>query len=83
MIDFSLTEEQKMLQETARKFAINEIRPVAIELDRSHDPNKSFPLELIKKGLQLGFGNTLVPAKFGGYGVTLIDYAIVAEELAW
>jgi len=35
MIDFSLTEEQKALQETARRFAINEIRPVAEELDRA------------------------------------------------
>jgi len=83
MIDFSLTEEQKMLQETARRFAINEIRPVAVELDRSHDPSKSFPIELIKKGMQLGFGNVLVPAKYGGYGGNLIDFALVAEELAY
>lgn len=83
MIDFSLTEEQKMLQETARKFALNEIRPVAANLDRSHDLSKNFPIELIKKGMQLGFGNVLVPAKYGGYGGTLIDFAIVAEELAY
>ena len=83
MIDFSLTEEQRMLQETVRKFAINEIRPVARELDRAHDPAESFPWDLIKKGMQLGLGTILVPAKYGGYGGSLIDFALVAEELAY
>jgi len=83
MIDFSLTEEQKALQDTARRFAVNEIRPVAEKLDRIHDPKKNFPLELIKKGMQLGFGNTLIPEKYGGFGGSLIDFAIITEELAY
>ncbi len=83
MIDFSLTEEQRMLLETVRKFALNEIRPVAAELDRSQDSNASFPMSLIEKGMQLGFGNLLVPAKYGGYGGSLLDYALAAEELAY
>jgi len=83
MIDFSLTEEQRALQETARRFAINEIRPVAVELDRAHDPEKSFPHELINKGMQLGFGSILIPEKYGGLGGNLIDCALVTEELAY
>jgi alkylation response protein AidB-like acyl-CoA dehydrogenase len=83
MIDFSLTEEQKTLQETARRFAINEIRPVIKELDQMPDPEKSFPLELIKKGMKLGFGNILIPEKYGGFGGSLIDFSIVTEELAY
>ncbi len=83
MIDFSLTEEQKALQETARRFAINEIRPVAEELDRAHNPEKSFPLELIKQGMQLGFGTILIPEKYGGLGGNLIDCSLVTEELAY
>ena len=83
MIDFSLTEEQRMLLETIRKFALNEIRPVAAALDRAPDSAASFPLSLIEKGMQLGFGNLLVPAQYGGYGGSLIDYALAAEELAY
>jgi acyl-CoA dehydrogenase len=83
MIDFSLTEEQKALQETARKFALNEIRPIAVQLDRLHDSEKSVPLDLVKKGMQLGFGTVLVPEQYGGFGGTLIDCALVTEELAY
>ena len=83
MIDFSLTEEQKALQETVRRFALNEVRPVAEKYDRLHDPEKSFPLELVKKGMQLGFSNVLIPEKYGGLGGNLIDYALVVEELAY
>lgn len=83
MIDFSLTEEQRMLLDTVRKFALNEIRPIAAELDRAPDSVASFPMSLIEKGMQLGFGTLLVPAKYGGYGGSLIDYALAAEELAY
>jgi acyl-CoA dehydrogenase len=83
MIDFSLTDEQKMLQEVAHDFAEKEIRPVAVEVDRNPDPVNAFPREVVKKGLQLGFGKLLVPEKYGGHGASLLDYAILAEELGW
>jgi len=82
MIDFSLTEEQKMLRDTAHKFAQAEIRPVAAEIDRDPDPN-TFPWELVKKAAQLGFTKMLVPEKYGGFGLELVDFGIVMEEIGW
>jgi alkylation response protein AidB-like acyl-CoA dehydrogenase len=43
MLDFSLTEEQKVLKETVRKFAEKEIRPTVREVDKNPDPIASFP----------------------------------------
>ena len=83
MIDFSLTDEQRMLREVARSFAEKEIRPIAAEVDRNPDPANSFPWEVIKKGLKLGFGKLLIPEEYGGQGASLLDYAIFAEELGW
>jgi len=83
MLDFSLTEEQKSFKETARKFADKEIRPVAKEVDNNPDPTTSFPKELVKKGNKLGFGRVLIPEKYGGYEGSLLDFAILMEELAY
>jgi acyl-CoA dehydrogenase len=85
MIDFSLTEEQKMLRQTAHDFAEKEIRPIAPAMDLEPDPVKSFAMawEVIKKGAQLGFYKILIPEKYGGYGGDLMDVALLAEELAW
>jgi acyl-CoA dehydrogenase len=83
MIDFSMTEQQRMLVDTVRKFAVNEIRPVAAALDRTQDAATAFPADLIEKGMRLGLGNLLVPSQYGGYGGNLIDYALVAEELGY
>ena len=83
MLDFSLTEEQKTLKETAKKFAQKKIRPIVKELDRNPDPVTSFPWEVVKEGNKLGFGKLLIPKKYGGYGGSLFDYAILLEELAY
>lgn len=83
MIDFTLTDGQKALQKLAHSFAENEIRPVAKEVDRNPDPDKSFPWDVIEKGLQLGFGTILIPEKYGGYGGGLLDFALLTEELGW
>lgn len=83
MVDFSLSEEQRMLRELAHDFAQNEIRPYIREIDRNPDPGRSFPWDIIKKGLELDFGSLLVPEKYGGRGMGLIESAIVIEELAW
>nr|NIO38625.1 acyl-CoA dehydrogenase [Candidatus Bathyarchaeota archaeon] len=83
MLNFSLTEEQKTLKETIRKFAEKEIRPIAKEVDNKPDPRTSFPRELVKKANKLGFGKLLIPAEYGGYGGSLLDYSILMEELAY
>ena len=82
MIDFELSDEQKQLQEVARRFAEKEIKPVAAELDNITDPKKTYPKEIIKKGFELGFHSLLIPEKYGGSGLTPLEYAILLEELA-
>ncbi len=82
MISFQLTDEQRQLQETVRRFAQNEVAPQAERIDRIVDPRESFPHELIQKGFELGFHTLLVPENYGGMGGGLIDFAIMMEELA-
>ena len=78
-IQFTLTEEQKMLQALARDFARNEIAPVAEHYDRTGE----FPLPVIEKARQAGLINTNIPMEYGGAGAALIEEALVCEELAW
>jgi acyl-CoA dehydrogenase len=83
MIDFSLSWEQKTLQETVRRFAINEVRPIAVEVDRLPESERVFPLKLVQAGMKLGFSNILIPVEYGGYGGNLIDYSLFVEEMAY
>ena len=83
MIDFSLTDEQKALQALVHDFALNEMRPVAEEVDRNQDIKNSFPWGVIKKGMKLGFGTLAVPEKYGGGGGGLIDLSLLLEGLGW
>lgn len=77
--NFELSQEQKEIQETARKFAREEIIPKAPELDKTGQ----YPTEIIKKAWELGLVNGTVPQKYGGTGLTLFDGCLVAEELAY
>jgi alkylation response protein AidB-like acyl-CoA dehydrogenase len=76
-MDFDLSEEQKMIQETIRKFAKEEIAPVASE----NDKKGHFPREIFNKMAKLGFAGTPIPEEYGGAGFDYISHAIVAEEL--
>ena len=76
-MDFDLTEEQQMLQETIRKFADEEIAPVASENDKKGE----FPRDLFNRMAGLGFVGTPIPEEYGGAGFDYISHAIVAEEL--
>jgi acyl-CoA dehydrogenase len=77
--NFALTGEQKMLQALARDFARNEIAPVAEHYDRTAE----FPLPVIEKARQAGLINTNIPMEYGGAGASLVEEALVCEELAW
>ena len=81
MIDFTLTEDQIQMQDMARKFAVNEIRPVAVEYDK--DPNHPFPRDLMDKMAQNGFFGMYIPVEYGGSGVDFMTMAIVSEELGF
>lgn len=83
MIDFRLTEEQLLLEDTVRRFAENEIRPVAAELDRIADPREAFPADISRKATELGLHLLLVPEDMGGMGGGLIELSILVEELAY
>lgn len=83
MIDFSLTPEQLQLQQVAREFARNEIRPLAAEYDRRTNPDETFPWEIYEKANALGFNKALIPEKLGGLGLGDLDMAIIIEEMAW
>jgi butyryl-CoA dehydrogenase len=76
-MDFDLTEEQKMIQDTIRKFADEEIAPVAAEFDKKGE----FPREIFEKLAGLGFMGTPIPEEYGGAGFDYISHAIVAEEI--
>jgi len=76
-MDFDLNQEQKMIQETIRKFAKEEIAPVA----RENDKKAQFPRDLFKKLANLGFMGTPITEEYGGAGCDYISHAIVAEEI--
>ncbi len=84
MVDFTLSDEQRMYQETARAFATEELRPVADKI-RKRDPAKHTPWDLFKetfgKAADLGFTRLLIPEEYGGLGGTALDNAIIMEEL--
>ena len=79
MVDFTLTEEQKSIQEMAHDFAEKEIRPVAAQYDR----DATWPGEIIDKAWELGLMNVHLPAEYGGPGLGFLDGALIEEEISW
>jgi butyryl-CoA dehydrogenase len=77
MIDFELTDEQRLIRETARDFADGEIAPRARENDR----NEHFDTELVQKIADMGFLGAIVPEDYGGRGVDYRTYALIVEEI--
>jgi alkylation response protein AidB-like acyl-CoA dehydrogenase len=74
-----LTEERRMIQESAREFTRNRVRPLADKLD----PIKGeMPRELIEEMAELGYFGILIPEEYGGLGLGAFEYCLVAEELA-
>lgn len=78
-MDFQLTDSQRALQETARKYAREVIRPKAAHYDETAE----FPRDLIAAAHELGLVNLGAPAEYGGSGLTHLEQVIVCEELAW
>ena len=83
MIDFSLTDEQRAIQELARDFARREIRPVAAE----YDEREEMPWPVLRKAAKVGLLSYGLPEEQGGGGVpdgiVGVTNFIVTEELAW
>jgi alkylation response protein AidB-like acyl-CoA dehydrogenase len=80
-MDFELTEEQLLVQQTARTFAEKEVKPVASRMDREG----IYPTELVRRLGELGFLGMFVPPEFGGSGMDLVSYVLAMEEIskAW
>uniref|UniRef100_A0A2K6UKE8 Medium-chain specific acyl-CoA dehydrogenase, mitochondrial n=1 Tax=Saimiri boliviensis boliviensis TaxID=39432 RepID=A0A2K6UKE8_SAIBB len=76
---FELTEQQKEFQATARKFAREEIIPVAAEYDKTGE----YPIPLIRRAWELGLMNTHIPENCGGLGLGTFDACLITEELAY
>ena len=67
-----------MLRELAKKFADNELRPRADEIDRNED----VPIELMKSAAELGFLGVPFPEEYGGSGMGEIGYCVMLEEIS-
>lgn len=78
MIDFSLTEEQKALQDMAKEFALKEMRPNAAKYDKGDE----FSEDVMKKAFEAGFLTCTIPEEYGGGGLGDLDTVIISEELA-
>ena len=78
MINFDLSEEQLLIQKTAKEFAKNELLSGAVE----RDDKKIWPKEQIKKMAKLGFMGMMADNKLNGGGMDTISYAIAMEEIS-
>jgi alkylation response protein AidB-like acyl-CoA dehydrogenase len=79
MVDFELNEEQKAACKMAHDFALNEMRPVALDCDKSGE----IPDDLIKKAAAAGLTAMAIPEDHGGGGLDPVTSSMVAEELFW
>jgi hypothetical protein len=77
-MDFSLTEDQRAIQEAARAFADAEFAPNAARWDEE----KIFPVDVMRRAAELGFAGIYVQEDVGGSALSRLDAAIIFEELA-
>jgi alkylation response protein AidB-like acyl-CoA dehydrogenase len=77
VIEFELTDEQRLIRETARDFVDGEIAPRARENDR----NERFDTELVQKIADMGFLGAIVPEEYGGRAVDYRTYGLIVEEI--
>lgn len=77
-MNFELTEEQLMIQQTARRFAEQELKPGVIERDEL----QKFPAEQVAKLGELGFLGMMVSPEYGGGGMDTLSYVLAMEEFS-
>ncbi len=76
-MDFSLSDEQRLIRETARDFTNNEI----VERARQNDRNEHFDTELVSMIAAQGYLGAIVPREYGGAGLDYITYGLIVEEI--
>ena len=77
-MNFALTREQEFVKQMVRDFAVNEVKPIAAEVDAKH----MFPVENVKKMGQLGMLGIPFPKEYGGAGGDILSYILTVEELS-
>jgi alkylation response protein AidB-like acyl-CoA dehydrogenase len=78
-MNFELTEDQRAIQDAARAFAAAELAPHAARWD----VDKHFPVDVMRKAAELGFGALYVSEVVGGSGLTRLDASVAFEQLAY
>ena len=73
------TEERKMIRDSARQFTMNEVLPIANQLD---GPDAEIPDALKQKMADMGYFGIMIPEEYGGLGLGAFEYCLVAEQLA-
>jgi len=76
-VNYDLTDEQDLVRQTVRDFALSRVAPVAEELDR----DERFPYEIVAGLAELGLMGIPIPEEYGGAGADTLSYAIAIEEL--
>jgi butyryl-CoA dehydrogenase len=76
-MDLDLTDEQRLIKETAREFTDREIVLQSRENARRHH----FDLEMVRKVAQQGYLGAIVPEEYGGAGLDYVSYGLVVEEI--
>ena len=77
-MDFELSQDHKVLKDTVRDFVVNEIAPIAIEIDEKHE----IPDSLVKKLGEMGFLGAYTPEEYGGSSLDILSYILVVEEIS-
>jgi alkylation response protein AidB-like acyl-CoA dehydrogenase len=78
MMDFDLTDEQRLVRRSVREFAEKEILPHVEE----HEREGRYPIELIRKLVPLGYFAPMVPEAYGGSFIDVMSYGLICEEIA-
>ncbi|MEO0051342.1 MAG: acyl-CoA dehydrogenase family protein, partial [candidate division WOR-3 bacterium] len=77
-MEYFFTDTQKEIKELARKFAVEKIKPVRAELDRTGE----FPHQLMQEMAELGLMGIYIPEEYGGFGGGILEMCLVVEELS-
>jgi alkylation response protein AidB-like acyl-CoA dehydrogenase len=77
-LHFELNEDQSLIQDAARKFAEDRMKPFAAEWDE----NKHFPEDILREAAEMGFAGIYTGDEFGGSGMTRLDAALIFEQLS-
>jgi len=77
-MDFALTEDQRAVEDAARRFAVDRLAPYAAEWDEK----AFFPVETMREAAALGFASIYVKSDVGGSEMSRLDAAIIMEELS-